>query len=107
MPIRVRTDVRLPHGRDAPGAAQHVVPRRSALMDEASHKTEVGDLVVIAGHRVGEQERIGEILEVLGAPSHERYRVRWDDGHESLFYPGSDATIRHATRPGASTRRVS
>jgi hypothetical protein len=56
----------------------------------------VGDLVVIAGHHVGEGERIGEILEVLGEPSHERYRVRWDDGHESLFRPGSDATIRRA-----------
>jgi hypothetical protein len=31
---------------------------------------------------------------VLGQPDHVRYRVRWDEEHESIFYPGSDATIR-------------
>lgn len=62
------------------------------------HKTKRGDVVVVSGHHVGEPERTGEILEVLGDPSHERYRVRWDDGHESIFYPGSDAHIRHKTR---------
>ena len=57
-----------------------------------------GDVIVIAGHHVGAAERIGEILEVLGGPEHVRYRVRWDDGGESIFYPGSDATIRPARR---------
>jgi hypothetical protein len=75
-------------------------------MDTNAH-AEVGDVVVISGHRVGEPERTGEILEVLGEPSHERYRVRWDDGHESLFYPGSDATIRHSIRPRGRKGRVS
>ena len=60
----------------------------------------VGDLIVITGHRVGEAEQTGEILEVLGEPPHERYRVRWGDDHESIFCPGSDATIRNtAHRP--------
>ena len=74
-------------------------------MDTNAHTAEKGDIVVIAGHRVGEHERTGEILEVLGEPGHERYRVRWDDGRESVFYPGSDATIRHSVRPRPSTRR--
>jgi len=43
---------------------------------------------------------MAEILEVLGEPSHRHYRVRWDDGRESIFFPGSDATIRHAARRG-------
>ena len=64
---------------------------------DRSQAAKVGDLVVITGHRVGEAERIAEILEVLGDVPGEHYRVRWDDGHESLFYPGSDATIRRAT----------
>jgi hypothetical protein len=68
-------------------------------------KAAVGDVIVIAGHRVGEHERSGEILELLGEPSHRRYRVRWEDGHESVFTPGSDATIRHATRPRTTKRR--
>jgi hypothetical protein len=39
-------------------------------------------------------ERLGEILEILGSDDHVRFRVRWDDDRESIFYPGSDATIR-------------
>ena len=58
------------------------------------HRAHVGDLIVIEGHHVGDTKRTGEILEVLGEPGHEHYRVRWDD-HESIFYPGSgDATIK-------------
>ena len=53
-----------------------------------------GATVEVAGRRVGEVARKGEILEVLGTPDHPHYAVRWSDGHESVFYPGSDATIR-------------
>lgn len=60
--------------------------------------TKPGDLVVVAGHHVGDRERIGEIVELLGDPVHQHYRVRWDDGRESIFYPSSDAVIRHKTR---------
>jgi hypothetical protein len=63
-----------------------------------------GDVVVISGHRVGEHERLGEILEVLGEGEHVHYRVRWDDGAESVFYPGSDATIRASRRMPAGRR---
>lgn len=55
-----------------------------------------GALIEVHGHRQGEAPRTGEILEVLGAPDHVHYRVRWEDGHESLFYPGSDARVRPA-----------
>ncbi|HEY1366452.1 MAG TPA: DUF1918 domain-containing protein [Gaiellaceae bacterium] len=55
-----------------------------------------GDVIEVTGRRVGETRRSGEILEVLGTPEHPHYRVRWDDGHESVFYPGSDSTIRTA-----------
>lgn len=61
-------------------------------------RAQKGDLVVIAGRRVGEHEKVGEVLEVLGEPGHERYRVRWDDGRESVLYPGDDATFRHSER---------
>jgi hypothetical protein len=44
-------------------------------------------------HMLGEPARTGLILEIIGAPGHERYRVRWDEEHESIFYPGPDATI--------------
>jgi len=56
-----------------------------------------GDVIVVNPHHLGEPERTGEILEVLGESGHEHFRVRWEDGHESVFYPGSDATVRRAT----------
>jgi hypothetical protein len=58
-------------------------------------------VILIEGHRVGEGGRSGEILEVLGEPGHEHYRVRWEDGRETVFYPSSDATIHRAARRGA------
>jgi hypothetical protein len=58
-------------------------------------RARVGDLVIVHGHRLGEPSRMGEILDVLGGPEHEHYRVQWEDGHESIFTPGSDAVIRH------------
>ena len=58
-------------------------------MTNAQHAADVGDLIVIAGHHVGESERIAEILEVLGERPNERYRVRWDDDRESVYFPGS------------------
>lgn len=66
-------------------------------------KTRAGDVVVVEGHRIGEGRRIGEILEVLGEPGHEHYRVRWDDEHESVFYPSSDAVIQHSKRRARTT----
>jgi hypothetical protein len=63
-------------------------------MSETSAR--VGDVVVGSGHRVGETGRMGEILAVLGEPAHRHFRVRWDDGRESIFYPGGDALVRRS-----------
>jgi hypothetical protein len=65
---------------------------------ESVFRGQIGDLVVIEGHRVGQGQRIGEILEVRGEPGHEHYRVSWEAGHETVFYPSNDATIQHAER---------
>jgi Domain of unknown function (DUF1918) len=67
-----------------------------------SSRAQVGDLVIVEGHRIGEARRIGEILEALGEAGHEHYRVRWDDDHESVFYPSSDATIQHIERQASA-----
>lgn len=81
-----------------------VTRRKEDAVDKTAHAAEAGDLIVVAGHRVGEGDRVGEILEVLGELPHESYRVRWDDDHESVFRPGSDATIKHSTRRPASPK---
>jgi len=74
-------------------------------MTHDSH-AQVGDLIEIHGHKLGETARTGEILEVLGTGEHEHYRVRWEDDHESIFTPGSDAVIRHVKRSKAVAREA-
>jgi hypothetical protein len=56
----------------------------------------VGDRIIIKGHRVGEHDRDCLVLEVRGDDGGPPYVVRWgDDGHESFFFPGSDAVVQH------------
>lgn len=57
----------------------------------------VGDRLLVHGHIVGQGDRHGEIVEVRGPEGTPPYVVRYDDGHESLVYPGPDAIIEHAT----------
>jgi len=54
----------------------------------------VGDTVEVSGRRVGDPGRRGEILEVLDGDEHAHYRVRWEDGHETVLYPGEATTFR-------------
>lgn len=58
-----------------------------------------GDVVVVHPHSLDEHvRRAGVILEVLGEPDHVHYRIRWDEEHESLFWPGEDAHIEPGSR---------
>ena len=52
-----------------------------------------GDRVVVESERVGHPPRQGEILEVLGRGDGVHYRVRWEDGHESTFFPSSGSEV--------------
>lgn len=62
----------------------------------------VGDRIVIRGHRVGQPLRDGEVLEVRGSDGGPPYIVRWEDnGHETLFFPGSDADVEHLAHSGS------
>jgi hypothetical protein len=56
-------------------------------------------------HAVGAGKRTGEIVEMLGAPGHPRYRVRWEDGHESIIAPGSDASLSLPEPPRRGRRK--
>lgn len=64
----------------------------------AGEPVTVGDVVEITGHSVGDQPRTAEVVEVLGTGEQEHYRVRWEDGHESVYFPGEDAVVRHPRR---------
>jgi Domain of unknown function (DUF1918) len=58
-------------------------------------RAEPGDRLVVRGHRQGEPQRDAEVLKVLGENGAPPYLVRWDDGHESEVFPGSDMFIQH------------
>jgi hypothetical protein len=47
----------------------------------------IGDRIVVDSAQVGQAAREGEILEVTDTPSGPHYRIRWDDGHESVLMP--------------------
>jgi hypothetical protein len=59
---------------------------------------QVGDRIMIESNRVGAGKRSGEVVEVITSPGGNHYRVRWDDGHETTFFPSSYATVEHSTR---------
>lgn len=69
-----------------------------------SDLAQVGDWVEAHGVAGGTPRR-GQIVELLGTGDHARYRVRWDEMHESIVYPADGVMIisgrRAASRPGA------
>ncbi len=62
----------------------------------------VGDRIVIESQKVGTPAREGVILEVIEASYGIRYRVHWDDDHESTIRPagGTARVIPRAARRG-------
>jgi len=63
------------------------MPTKSAETD--AHR---GDWIETRGVH-GQAPRRGEIIEVLGRERHERYRVRWDEQHESIVYPADGVIV--------------
>ncbi|MFH5877717.1 DUF1918 domain-containing protein [Arthrobacter sp. NA-172] len=58
-----------------------------------------GDRIIIHGRTVGSTDRHGEIIEVRGANGAPPYFVRFDDGHETILYPGGDFSVDHSGGP--------
>jgi hypothetical protein len=55
----------------------------------------IGDTIEVDALRVGERPRRGEVVEVITQGEHIHYRVRWEDGHESTFFPAATAHVVH------------
>ncbi|HET7044950.1 MAG TPA: DUF1918 domain-containing protein [Gaiellaceae bacterium] len=71
------------------------------MNDTRTYRPHAGDVVVVDGRRVGDPGRLGQILESRGEPGHERLRVCWEDGRESVLYPGGDVRIQPKRRAAA------
>ena len=52
-----------------------------------------GDRIVVESVQLDAGRRSGEVLEVIGDGDTRHYRVRWQDGHESVYFPGPDARL--------------
>jgi hypothetical protein len=57
---------------------------------------QVGDHIKVESNRVGGGQRTGEIVEIVTGPAGNCYHILWDDGHETSFFPSSDASVEHA-----------
>ena len=59
----------------------------------------VGNRIVVEAEKVDQAARGGVIEEILQEQP-PRYRVRWDDGHESILSPASGVARIEATNGG-------
>ena len=68
---------------------------------------EVGDRVAAESESTERSPRKGTVEERLGEGSSRRYRIRWDDGHESIYTPAAGALHRlhEAERKTSGTPR--
>jgi Domain of unknown function (DUF1918) len=69
---------------------------------EVHMNANVGDRIVVESEAVGTPTREGEILEVVEGEVGDRFRVRWADGHETVFTP-SGGSARIVPREPAAT----
>jgi len=63
---------------------------------------EVGKRVVAESESTDRRSRSGVVEEVVRGDPSPRYRIRWDDGHESIYTPAS--ALRAEQRPKRQRR---
>jgi len=64
-------------------------------------RANTGDHLLTHGRVVGQHDRVAEIVEILGPDGSPPYRVRFEDGHETVMSPGPDTVVQE----GPSTER--
>jgi hypothetical protein len=67
---------------------------------------QVGKRVVAESESIDRRPRPGVVEAVLRGDPSPRYRIRWDDGHESIYTPASGA-LRAEQRPKRQRRAAS
>ena len=83
--------------------AKKTVAKRSAAKRTAAKRTTAastptsarrGDVIVVDSRQVGSPPREGEVLEVIEGGVGVSYRVKWIDGHESIYTPAGGVLHR-------------
>ena len=62
---------------------------------------QAGDRVKVESESTERPPRTGVIEEVVHGPPSPRYRITWDDGHESIYAPAAGAL-----RPAEPAKRA-
>jgi Domain of unknown function (DUF1918) len=73
--------------------------------EEMTMAIEVGKRIEAESESTNRRPRGGVIEEVLRGDPSPRYRVRWDDGHESIYAPASGALRVQKRRTAARAVR--
>jgi Domain of unknown function (DUF1918) len=60
-----------------------------------------GDRVVVESESTDRRPRTGVVEEVVRVAPSPRYRIKWDDGHESIYTPAAGAL-----RPAAPAEKA-
>jgi translation initiation factor IF-1 len=50
-----------------------------------------GDIIEVETERTGQAQRQGTVLEILEETPNPTYKIRWEDGHESVLMPAAGA----------------
>ncbi len=67
----------------------------------AMEQGRIGDVIVVESEKVGRPTRSGEVREVRGEGDLIHYLVKWENGHESMYFPsGATATFKHRQPAG-------
>jgi hypothetical protein len=54
-------------------------------------KLEVGTRIKVEAESTERPHRTGVVKEIVGETPARRYRIQWDDGHESIYTPAAGA----------------
>jgi hypothetical protein len=57
-------------------------------------RLEVGDRIRVESESTERAARVGVVEEVVSEAPAPRYRIRWEDGHESIYTPAAGAVSR-------------
>jgi hypothetical protein len=57
-------------------------------------KLDVGNRIKVEAESTERRSRTGVVKEIVSETPSPRYRVQWDDGHESIYAPAAGAISR-------------
>jgi hypothetical protein len=74
--------------------------RRQAMQEGVLMEFQVGDRVIAESESTQRAPRRGVVEEIVRANPRPRLRIRWDDGHESVYAPADGALrVEESTAP--------